>query len=155
MSSSMSVTAAAGLAVLALFTSACAGSGSDSHAAKAKSTADTASDKAYKLRECLRKHGMDVAEPSAGSGNGLAINGGSDAGKMTKALEACKQYSVNPSGQLSQAEKDKRLKLAQCMRGHGYNMPDPAPNGGAMQGPTTAAETEAFNKASKACAAYR
>ncbi|WP_246144491.1 hypothetical protein [Actinacidiphila oryziradicis] len=149
----MSVTAAAGLAALALFTSACSGSGS--HAAAAKSTADTASDKAYKLRECLRKHGMDVAEPSAGSGNGIAISGGGDQAKMAKAMEACKQYSLNPSGELTQAEKDKRLKFAQCMRKNGYNMPDPSfgPNGGAMQAPT-GSELGAFNKASKACAAY-
>jgi hypothetical protein len=149
MKSRMSVTAAAGIAALALFTSACAGSGS--HAATAKSTADTASDKAYKLRECLRKHGVDVAEPSAGSGNGIAIGGGGDPAKMTKAVEACKQYSLNPTGELTQAQKDKRLKFAQCMRKNGYNMPDPT--SGAMPGPT-GSEVGAFNKASKVCAAY-
>lgn len=149
---------AAALAALALFASACSGSGTDSEAkgSPGKSSADTAADKALKFRKCLRDNGMDVQEPKPGEDpRGMTIgNNGSEA-SMKKAMDACKQFSANPSGEISQADKDKALKFAQCMRKNGVDMPDPNYGGGggmqkAMPMPQ-GAEKEKFDKANKLC----
>ncbi len=144
-----------GLAALALSASACSSSGSGSTPV-AKKTTDTASDTAYKYRQCLRAHGMNIVEPAPGADpHGMNINGNYDAATFQKALEACKQFSSNPSGQISQADKDKALKYAKCMRANGYNMPDPVFGGAAQPaqpGPTGAAKNK-YDKANAICSA--
>lgn len=157
--------AAAGLAALALFASACSGSGSgsgaksgsDTNASDGKKSADTAADKALKFRKCLRDNGLAVAEPKPGEDpRGMTIGNNGTEASMKKAMDACRQFSANPSGEISQADKDKALKFAQCMRKNGVNMPDPVYGGGgamkAMPAPQ-GAEAEKFEKANKLCSA--
>ncbi|MCZ4120780.1 hypothetical protein [Streptomyces sp. H39-S7] len=149
---------AAALAALALFATACSGSASDSAAkgSSGKSSADTAADKALKFRKCLREQGLDVPEPKPGEDSrGLTIGNNGGEAAMKKAMDACRQFSSNPSGEISQADKDKALKFAQCMRKNGVDMPDPNFGGGggpqkAMPMPQGAAK-EKFDKANKLC----
>ncbi|MEU3461681.1 hypothetical protein ABZ721_17275 [Streptomyces sp. NPDC006733] len=149
---------AAALAALALFASACSGSDADSGAKSSggKSSADTASDKAVKFRKCLRDHGLDVPEPKPGEDSrGMTIGSNGSQESVQKAMDACKQFSSNPSGEISQADKDKALKFAQCMRKNGVDMPDPNFGGGggpqkAMPMPQGDAK-EKFDKANKLC----
>lgn len=147
---------AAALAALALFATACSGSGTESDAkgSSGKSSADTAADKAVKFRKCLRDQGLDVPEPKPGEDpRGMTIGSNGGEANMKKAMDACKQFSSNPSGQISQADKDKALTFARCMRKNGVDMPDPDFGGGqhkAMPMPQGAAK-ENFDKANKLC----
>ena len=144
---------AAALAALALFASACSGSDTDSDAkgSPGKSSADTAADKALKFRKCLRDNGMDVQEPKPGEDpRGMTIGSNGSEASMKKAMDACKQFSANPSGEISQADKDKALKFAQCMRKNGVEeFPDP--KGGMMRMDDTIAKDPDFEKAQEAC----
>ncbi|ATL28585.1 hypothetical protein [Streptomyces formicae] len=147
---------ASGFAALALFASACSGSdgGSDPEKNSADGGKGADADKAFKERECLRKHGLKVAEPKSGKdAAGITIGGDMTKEKMQKAMKDCGLGAGTKGGGTSQADKDKMLKYAQCMRKNGYNMPDPKFDGGAMQAQPMpkGAEAKKMEKAAKAC----
>lgn len=111
-------------------------------------------DKAFKERECLRKQGLKVAEPKPGQdGRGITIGGDMSQKKMQAAMEKCGMGGGSKDGGVSQADKDKMLKYAQCMRKNGFNMPDPKFDGGAMQAQPMpkGAEAKKMEKAAEAC----
>ncbi|MFF1922672.1 hypothetical protein ACFVW8_19135 [Streptomyces sp. NPDC058221] len=154
---------ATGLAALALFTAACSG-GTDDGGSKESSTGSSvggadsgkADDAAVKQRKCLREHGLKVPEPKTGEDSrGLTIGGDLSKDEMEKALKACagKGGVGAGGGKITQADKDKMLKHARCMREHGYNMPDPKFDGGMAQAMPMpqGAEKKKFETASKAC----
>ncbi|MFD5099590.1 hypothetical protein [Streptomyces albidochromogenes] len=155
-----SVAVASCAAALALFASACSGSadsGRDDPSDDSGTNAGKASDDAAKHRECLRDNGLDVPDPKPGQDErGITIGGdGMSKEAMEKALKACagKGGPGAAGGGITQADKDRMLKHAKCMRENGYNMPDPTFDGGmtrAMPIPKGAAK-EKFEKASKAC----
>ncbi|WP_434591110.1 hypothetical protein [Streptomyces sp. A5-4] len=153
---------ASGFAALALFASACGSDGgSDKAGDTSKDTgnnAGKASDDAAKHRKCLRDNGMDVPDPKPGEDErGMTISGdGMSKEKMEKAMKACagKGGPGSAGGGMTQADKDKMLKLAQCMRKNGFNMPDPDFGKGGMaqaQKIPQGAEMKKFEKANKAC----
>ncbi|WP_055702406.1 MULTISPECIES: hypothetical protein [Streptomyces] len=154
-----SVALASGFAALALFAGACsADSGSGSDADSTGNSADggkgAEADKAYKQRECLRKNGLDVPEPKSGQDSrGLTIGGDMSKEKMEAAMKKCGMGGGSKGGGVSQADKDKMLKYAQCMRKNGYDMPDPKFDGGAMQAQPMprGAEAKKMEKAAEAC----
>ncbi|MEV5979023.1 hypothetical protein [Streptomyces sp. NPDC052114] len=152
-----SVAVASGFAALALFAGACSG-GSGSESKSSSNSADggkgAEADKAYKQRQCLRKHGLDVPEPKSGQDSrGLTIGGDMSKEKMEKAMKDCGMGGGAKGGGVSQADKDKMLKYAQCMRKNGYDMPDPKFDGGAMQAQPMpqGAEAKKMEKAAEAC----
>ncbi|WP_329117825.1 hypothetical protein [Streptomyces sp. NBC_01465] len=151
---------ASGCAALALFAAACSGGGSDDGASKGSSSTGSgggnADDAAVKQRKCLREHGLKVPEPKPGEkGVGLTIGGDMDKAQLEKALKACRtgKGGAGAGGEITQADKDKMLKYAQCMRKNGYNMPDPKFDGSMMsaQKIPQGAEKQKFDKASKVC----
>ncbi|WAL96175.1 hypothetical protein [Streptomyces sp. Je 1-369] len=149
-----SVAFASGIAALALFAGACSGdSGSDSaNSADGGKGADA--DKAFKERECLRKQGLKVSEPKSGEDvRGITIGGDMSKEKMEAALKKCGAGGGRSGKGPSQADKDKMLKYAQCMRENGFNMPDPKFDGGAMraQPMPKGAEAKKMEKAAEAC----
>ncbi|MFE9398492.1 hypothetical protein [Streptomyces flavidovirens] len=158
-----SAAVASGFAVLALFASACSGgsggtdSGSDGTSNDSGTNAGKASDDAAKHRKCLRDNGLDVPDPKPGQDErGMTISGdGMSKEAMEKALKACagKGGPGSAGGGITQADKDKMIKHAQCMRENGYNMPDPKFDGGMAQAMPMpkGAEKEKFEKANKAC----
>ncbi|MET7359306.1 hypothetical protein ABZS76_12730 [Streptomyces sp. NPDC005562] len=159
-----SVAAASAFAALALFAGACSndsGSDSGSGSGSDKGSSDSAdggkgadADKAFKERECLRKHGLKVAEPKSGEDvRGITIGGDMSKEKMQKAMKDCGMGGGSKGGGISQADKDKMLKYAQCMRKNGFNMPDPKFDGGAMQAQPMpkGAEAKKMEKAADAC----
>ncbi|GGS04828.1 hypothetical protein GCM10010252_49300 [Streptomyces aureoverticillatus] len=149
---------AAAAAALALLATACSGGdgGGDGGGKKDTGSKENAADKAFKERECLRKHGLKVAEPKSGEDDttGITIGGDLSKEKMQKALKECTGNGPGSAGGgISQADKDKMLKYAQCMRKNGYNMPDPKFEDGmarAMPAPK-GAEMKKMEKAAKAC----
>ncbi|WP_406065722.1 hypothetical protein OG462_40095 [Streptomyces sp. NBC_01077] len=142
-------------AALALLATAC--SGSDTGASKSVSEEGKKADQAFEHRKCLREQGLDVPEPKPGEqGVGLTIGGdGMSKEKMEKAFKAC-QDKAGGAGfgkEPTQADKDKALAYAKCMRENGFNMPDPKFGSGAQAAMPIpqGAEKQKFDKAAKAC----
>lgn len=148
---------ATGFAALALFAGACSSGGGDSsNQDKADGGKGKQADAAFKERECLRKHGLKVPEPKSGEDTrGITIGGDMSKEKMEAAMKACNSGKGGGAGggSVSQADKDKMLKYAQCMRKNGYNMPDPKFDGGAMEAQKMpkGAEAKKMEKAAEAC----
>jgi hypothetical protein len=105
-------------------------------------------DAMLKFAECMREHGIDMPDPEMGEG-GVQMKagreGGPDAGgpdeeEFEAAHKACEHLMADVRGdkQLSPEEQaemqDKLVAMAECMRGRGYDMPDPevAEDGGVM-----------------------
>jgi hypothetical protein len=90
-----------------------------------------------KFADCMRKYGIEVDVPQGGGQGPVRIKAGpGDETKMTEAQRECRQYA--PSGgpgegqPLSQADQEKFLKFAKCMRDHGIPMKDPDFSGGGV-----------------------
>src|SRR3569833_251000 len=82
-----------------------------------------------KYTQCMRDHGIDMADPEPG-GAIKVITPSGDPQKLKEATEACKSLLPN-GGQFDKndpATIDKLQKFTQCMREHGVNMPDPDPD---------------------------
>lgn len=141
------MTTAALLTGLTLFVTACTGGagGSDGKKDEKRSSSNSAAsggggdsgadlDKALKTRKCLRDNGIDAPDPKAGEDpRGMVLGGGNeDPETMKKAMEKCGMGGVNPNGSMPQADKDRALKSAKCMRDHGFDVPDPEFQGNAM-----------------------
>ncbi|MEU0275296.1 hypothetical protein [Streptomyces sp. NPDC006307] len=144
------------LAALALLAAACSGTEAapknDDVSGEGKKA-----DQALEYRTCLREQGLDVPEPKPGQDpRSLAIGGNVSKEQMDKAFQACRGKGGGGAGagELTQADKDKALAFARCMRENGVNMPDPKFDGAAQQAlpmPTAGPEKEKFDKAMKVC----
>ncbi|MFE7511648.1 hypothetical protein ACFU8I_10545 [Streptomyces sp. NPDC057540] len=144
-------------AALALFATACSGNDPGAKEDASVNEEGKKADQAFEHRKCLREQGLDVPEPKPGeSGVGLTIGGdGMSKEKMEKAFKACasKAGGAGFGKEPTQADKDKALAYAKCMRENGFNMPDPKFDGGAQQAMPIpqGAQKEKFDKAAKAC----
>jgi hypothetical protein len=163
-------TAACGLAAVALLGAACNGSGDGKKDSGSSGTSNTASgggnslDQGLKLAKCMREHGVNMPDPKPGQdSHSIAIGGdGSSPEKIQKAMDACRKVpgtGLSSSGALTQAQKDKMIKFAQCMRKNGVDMPDPKFGGGGAMAPArplpeAGPQKEKFDQANKACSAY-
>ncbi|CAM5479527.1 hypothetical protein SAVIM338S_03258 [Streptomyces avidinii] len=147
MKRSTTMTTAALLTGLTLFVTACTGGagGSDGKDEKKDSSSSAGStgggnggadaDNALKLRKCLRDNGVDAPDPKPGEDpRGMTLGAGADQEAMQKAMEKCGMKGPGSGGEISQAEKDKALAQAKCMRDNGFDMPDPEFNGNARTG---------------------
>ncbi|ROV68361.1 hypothetical protein [Streptomyces globisporus] len=147
------------VAALALTATACSGDGGGTKGGGSPSASDgrkTKEDQALEHRKCLREQGLDIPEPKPGeNGMGVTIDGGSmGKEKMEKAFKACEDKAVGGGPkELTQAEKDKMVAYARCMRRNGFDMPDPKFDGGAMQAAPAlrSKDMKKFEKANKAC----
>ncbi|NUU21975.1 MAG: hypothetical protein HOV68_10755 [Streptomycetaceae bacterium] len=90
-----------------------------------------------KYAGCMREHGVDMPDPAA-DGSMMAAQavpapGSADETKMNDATAACRKWLPN-GGEVSEKDKaeqrEKQLKMAQCLREHGMDVPDPGPDGG-------------------------
>ncbi|MER6997545.1 hypothetical protein [Streptomyces sp. NPDC000410] len=140
---------------LALFATACSGSGSSADKGGADEKA-TEADQALEHRKCLREQGLDVPEPKPGQDQrGIAVGGdGVSQEQIEKAFKACRgKGGAAGTGEITQADKDKALKFARCMRDNGIDFPDPTFDNKpvkAMPVPK-GAEKEKWDKANKEC----
>lgn len=144
-------------AALALTATACSGDGGGTKdGGSASDTKKTEEDQALEHRKCLRDQGLDIPEPKPGeNGMGVTIDGGSmGKEKMEKAFKACEDKAVGGGPkELTQAEKDKMVAFARCMRKNGFDMPDPKFDGAGMQAAPALKQKDMkkFEKANKAC----
>lgn len=85
---------------------------------------------ALKFAQCMREHGVDMADPGPDGGIRITSKKG-DRAKTEQALKECEhlmQGAVRDgSGPIDQERYDQMVKYAQCMREHGIDMPDPKP----------------------------
>ncbi|NGO71177.1 hypothetical protein G5C65_23010 [Streptomyces sp. SB3404] len=113
-------------------------------------------DQAVVYRKCLRDNGLKVPEPKGdGDQKGVAI-GGDNKAAVEKAIKACRDKAPEGrgGGKASQADRDKMVKFAACMRKHGVDVPVPKADGGVAKArpiPKGEAEKKKHEKASKAC----
>jgi hypothetical protein len=119
-------------------------------------------DLALKFAQCMRDHGVQVAEPGGGPDSSVTIGPGQAGAaddKTRAALEACRQYMPNggtlakPNAQ--QIEQTRRL--AQCMRDHGVSkFPDPNADGALeLSGTGIDPNDPTFKAANEACKSLR
>ncbi|MFJ8645964.1 hypothetical protein ACIRNI_07550 [Streptomyces sp. NPDC093546] len=146
------------LAALAVLAAACSGTGAEAPKSDDVSGEGKKADQALEYRKCLRDQGLDVPEPKPGQDpRSIAIGGDLSQEQMEKAFKACRGKGgggTGSSGELTQADKDKALAFARCMRENGVNTPDPKFDGAAQQAmpmPTAGPEKETFDKAMKVC----
>jgi hypothetical protein len=91
-------------------------------------------DAMLKFAQCMREHGVDMPDP--GAEGGVRINGeGMSQEQMEAAESACQKWmdmAMPEDGghELTEEEKQSFLDMAACMRGRGYNFPDPTFDGG-------------------------
>ncbi|MFD4370642.1 hypothetical protein [Streptomyces sp. NPDC058486] len=113
-------------------------SASDASGGSGGSGSDTAGfDKAQALRKCLRDKGVDVPDLQPGENpyaTMLTPPEGTDPAKWSKALEDCGSGTSGTGGgggAGDQQAMDQQVKIAECLRGKGFDMPDPkaGPNG--------------------------
>ncbi|MDP9869002.1 MULTISPECIES: hypothetical protein [Streptosporangium] len=163
---------ASGLAALAMLTTACSpSSGSDDGAKETVTTGgngagdsgagdSAAADKAQALRSCLRGKGMDVPDLKPGANPYAEVlnqPAGVSPEKWKQALDECGSGgSGGHSDSGSQQSLDQQVKIAECVRAKGFDMPDPkAGPDGANSGfkLPQGADPEKFMKALNECAA--
>jgi hypothetical protein len=125
------------LVVPALALTACGGTSADSGVASAGgrasagATATVSTDPQQarvRYARCLRAHGVDMPDdPKDLPAGGLTISDQAEA--------ACGQFQPpgKPLDANDPATRDRFVRLARCMRGHGFDWPDPAP--GSLGGP--------------------
>jgi hypothetical protein len=150
--------------------SAC-GSSNTSSTASASTSSGARSQARLNLAKCFRQHGINVPDPSTGSGpaggGGVfrALQGYSRS-QVQAATQACRQYFAQafPRVNLSPAQqaqfRQQFVKFAECMRAHGVNVPDPSTSGAGGFGfrgtfRSIDRNSPAFQAASKACQSLR
>ncbi|WKD31753.1 hypothetical protein [Streptomyces xanthophaeus] len=104
-----------------------------------------------KYAQCLRQHGLDVADPKPGQGIGLSIDGANKE-KADKAIEACRSSAPPaPTDQDDSKDREAMLQLARCMRENGVeSFADPKEGQGIDIGPGQAEDPD-FKGAWKKC----
>ncbi|KAA9153808.1 hypothetical protein FPZ12_033740 [Amycolatopsis acidicola] len=128
----MLVPAAVALAVL----TACGSKDGGDKVASLSSPATTTSaqqggtdeDKALAYAKCMREHGVNMPDPETGGGGiGITIPDGTDKSTADAADAACKSLLPNggTAAPVSAEDLDKQRKVAQCLREHGVDVPDP------------------------------
>lgn len=127
--------AGAGILIAATAFAGCAG---QSGAAPKGSPTPAQREQAFlKFTQCMRDHGIQMPDPTTDSNGNLQMSrptnvqfdNQSDRQKLRTASNACRsnlkgifqQFTPQQRAQL----QDNLLKLAQCMRANGVNMPDP------------------------------
>jgi hypothetical protein len=121
----------------------CSSSGGDGVAsaggAQTSTSAQTTSkkDQAFKFVQCMRDHGVDMADPAPDGKGGYKLGLDKvdrDDPALRPALEACHDLLPVDEDVLKKlsdpATQDALRAFAACMREHGVDMPDPDPNGG-------------------------
>lgn len=79
--------------------------------------------------QCMRDEGIDFPDPEGDGGMSVTLDAG-NAEAMTAASDACRDKlgtpPAPPGGTKSEAEvREEMLKMAQCFRDQGFDVPDP------------------------------
>ena len=150
-----------GCAALAL--GACGGD--DSSSADRPSARDRALDGAVAFARCMREHGVDMPDPTAGSNGMIRIGPGPgkagarpnpDDPAFARGEAACRRHldGAMPDPKVPEEHPDSFVAYARCMRERGIDMPDPGPSGAVqLKGDPNAVNPDApaFRRAHAGC----
>lgn len=139
---------------------ASAGNGTATPGASASATSSaSAADRqeaGLKFAQCMREHGVDMADPGPEGGIRITSKGG-DQGRTEAALKECRHFMKgvvgDKGGPMDAASRDRMVKFAQCMRQHGIDMPDPGPDG-SFKARIKKGEEAKMDQAQTACKEY-
>src|SRR5262249_3141571 len=117
-------------------TASLAACGSDNKSPTSSDTKEKNRQALLAYAQCMRQHGVDMADPKFDSDGGVTMSQGGPGtnpvpkAKMDAAQRACEKYQKQvkapPLTAAEQAEfRQAALKNAQCMRDHGIDFPDP------------------------------
>ena len=94
----------------------------------ATTSSEDPQDAALEFVKCMREHGVDMPDPTAGGGIQLRVTPGG-AAKAEKAQKACQSILEKAAPKLTEEQQnvmqDAALAFARCMRQHGVDVPDP------------------------------
>ncbi|MEV0624610.1 hypothetical protein [Nonomuraea wenchangensis] len=109
-------------------------------------------EKGIKYAQCMREHGIDMADPEPGKGVMLKIGPGTPREKVEQAQQACKEWA--PIGRDQGGGDPKRAEalreVAQCMRDNGVEK-YPDPEGGMMRITRDVGDDPDFKTAQEKC----
>ena len=158
-------TVASGLLTLVVAAAALTGCGADDGGAGAGATLDPEEARLAYAR-CMRENGVDVPDPKPGTDGmvqlapGTGPGGGVDAETFEAARKACAAYAEDMGGPgaggLGEADQERLLEFARCMREHGVDVPDPdldQDGGIAVEVPRGGVDAD-FEAAQEACQEY-
>lgn len=126
------------VALAAVALAACGGSGSPSGSQRSDD------EKRLAFEDCLRDEGLDVQSSADGRRTAIRMTGRGGPGRQTFGgpddengpFARCRRktgWAPSPPTAAEQARmRDEGLKMARCMRAHGVDMADPAPDGRMM-----------------------
>jgi hypothetical protein len=127
--------AGAGLLIAATAFAGCAGQSGASP--KSTPTAAQREQAFLKFAQCMRNHGIDMPDPTTDSNGNLQMsrptniqfNNQADRQKLRTANQACRSDLKGVTQQFTPQQRaqlqDQLVKLAECMRSNGVDMPDP------------------------------
>ncbi|GAB7042101.1 MULTISPECIES: hypothetical protein [Catenuloplanes] len=83
---------------------------------------------------CMREQGVDMPDPKPGEGLSMPM-GGPGADATVEASQACRARLGDPPAaegapKTDQEREEQQLKMVQCLREHGVDVPDPQPGQG-------------------------
>jgi hypothetical protein len=94
-------------------------------------------DRVFAFAACMRKNGVDMPDPEIDANGGIKVQIGGpgskriDPKRFEVAQKQCKEFA--PFGgkkpKLDAAQVEQLQKMAQCMREHGVDVPDPDDSG--------------------------
>lgn len=144
---------AVSLAAVAL--AACGGAGSPSGSQRSDD------EKRLAFEDCLRDEGLDVQSSADGRRTSIRMTGRGGSGRQTFGepddengpFARCRKKTgwapITPTAADMARMRDEGLKMARCMRAHGVDMADPAPNGRMMV--RISADSPTVQAAMRAC----
>lgn len=141
------------------------GAGAEDQPDETGQTADS-SDAVLEFSRCMRDNGVDIPDPKIDAdgqivfGDGEDSLGGATQEQYDAARKECEPLLMSgannslPGTDLTQADKEKMLDFARCMREQGIEMPDPSFDEGpgiSFQVPQGAKGDANFEDASRQC----
>jgi hypothetical protein len=95
---------------------------------------------ALEFAKCMRENGVDMPDPEPGEAGGgfRSFGGGADGADretMEAALDACRDLAPQFEGPdpTDPEQQEQMLAMAECLREHGIDVPDPSTTGGGIQ----------------------
>jgi hypothetical protein len=158
-----------GTALLVAVLLALAACAPDSNPVAAETPEPQAGDPVLDFYQCLRDNGLDVADPGQGQQQGQQVGTGlpgvdqNDPAQMAIVEECARTHLGSTDGRVTIGEGQMGDNLADtaalvafvdCIRGHGFDMPDPAPDGRLSLPENADPQSPEFQNAARDCAPH-
>jgi hypothetical protein len=147
-----------GLVLLCALTACGNGGGSSGTQQTGSPSGETQSDVLLQYAQCMRENGVQVPDPEPGDAGSLYAGVDKNSPAFQSANKVCgpilqgvAEDRKNNNGKDAQQQQGKLLTLAQCLRDHGVNVPDPVAGAEKPFGDSLDRTNPAVAKAIQAC----